>query len=551
MLKAGRVEFNNVCFSYDGKKEILEDLTFCATPGQTIALVGETGGGKSTILKLLFRFYDVNTGSVIIDGQDVRDVTLESLRECVGVVPQQPVLFNDTIMSNVRYSKFDATDDEVMEACKAAAVHNKIMSFTNGYLSKVGERGIKLSGGEMQRIAIARAILMDPKIVLLDEATSSVDVETEMEIQKAFKTLTAGRTTFVVAHNLSTVMDADITMVIGNGTILERGSPKQLLKAKGRYFELWSKQMGIKQNIMDSEPIASESSRSNSTVNHCSEDLLGDYPVEGGTGLISSLNLDTNQPYQGFFESSGKGKKIWKPDAPEFVPKSLRGSPTEIQPPHQHHGTGFGQTRGEALSDSKGDQEKKKRGRRRKGEDEPPICTTGTLGEIITNVKTGDQPNAPKSTNEEALKGTELKAKKNRFNRRKQSRSEPAGSGLDRSQRDGSSEVKSTPDGSGEGLSNRNDSRRVSASNEQSSVPASLRASTYGQRRRRRGHWKVKNRDSSNPSGIQSTGASTNWSTDTSVTPAAPCASPSNGINAESELEKSNSGNGVRFAPGF
>ena len=168
-IDKGEIRFEQVTFSYDGKKDILKDINFHASAGQTVALIGETGGGKSTILKLLFRFYDVAKGKILIDGHDVRDLTLESLREHIGMVPQDPTLFNDTVMNNVRYARLDANDDEVMDACKAAAVHDKIMTFTDKYESKVGERGVKLSGGELQRIAIARAILMKPKIILLDE----------------------------------------------------------------------------------------------------------------------------------------------------------------------------------------------------------------------------------------------------------------------------------------------------------------------------------------------------------------------------------------------
>ena len=238
----GAIEFEGVHFSYDGTKSIINDLNFSAFPGQKIALVGETGCGKSTILKLLFRLYDVGSGSVKIDGQDLRDVTLKSLRSCIGIVPQNPVLFNDTVMNNVRYSKLDAADEQVIEACKAAAFHEKILTFTNGYASMVGENGVKLSGGEVQRLAIARAILMDPKIILLDEATSAVDCQTEALIQTALRRLSHGRTAFCIAHRLSTVMDADVILVVKDGSIAEQGSPKELIKQKGKFFDLWSLQ---------------------------------------------------------------------------------------------------------------------------------------------------------------------------------------------------------------------------------------------------------------------------------------------------------------------
>ena len=252
-IKEGAVSFKNIRFSYDGKKEVAKDISFDAKPGQKIALVGETGGGKSTILKLLLRIYNVSHGSISIDGQDSLGVTLASLRDSIGVVPQDPSLFNDTIMTNIRYARIEAADEEVMAACQAAAIHDKIMAFTDGYASKVGEKGVKLSGGELQRIAIARAILKNPRIMLLDEATSSVDTETEALIQQALEKLTQGRTTFIVAHRLSTVMNADLMLVIKDGGIVERGAPKELLKAKGKYYDLWSKQNGIISSSHDAD----------------------------------------------------------------------------------------------------------------------------------------------------------------------------------------------------------------------------------------------------------------------------------------------------------
>jgi ABC-type transport system involved in Fe-S cluster assembly fused permease/ATPase subunit len=242
-MKGGEVSFDRVAFSYDVRKSTLKDMSFTAKPGQTVALVGETGGGKSTVLKLLYRYYDVTGGRILIDGQDIRDVKLDSLREIFGMVPQDPALFNTTIMDNVRYARLDATDDEVKDACRAAAIHDKIESFPDKYKSKVGERGVKLSGGELQRVSIARAILRQPKIVLLDEATSMVDAETEATIQHAFKRLAAGRTTFVIAHRLSTIQHADLILVVNDGEIIERGTHEELFRMKGKYVALWSKQL--------------------------------------------------------------------------------------------------------------------------------------------------------------------------------------------------------------------------------------------------------------------------------------------------------------------
>ena len=238
----GKIEFDHVNFSYDSRKTTLKNISFVAEPGQTVAFVGETGGGKSTLLRLLFRFYDVSSGSIKIDGTDIRNVTLESLRDALGVVPQDPSLFNQSIMDNLKYAKLDATDGEVEEACKAAAVYDKILSFPDKFKSKVGERGVKLSGGELQRTAIARVLLKNPKVVMLDEATSAVDSKTEAQIQDAFSELCVGRTTFVIAHRLSTIMDADLILVIDQGEIVERGTHDELLMKCGKYFELWTKQ---------------------------------------------------------------------------------------------------------------------------------------------------------------------------------------------------------------------------------------------------------------------------------------------------------------------
>ena len=237
--------------SYDvleeGKQsEILSDVSFTVKPGQTAAFVGETGSGKSTLLKLVMRFYDISSGKITIDGQDISDVTIESLRRVFGIVPQDSVLFNTTILENVRYGRLDATDEDVHEACRAACIHDKIMTFPKGYASRCGERGIKLSGGERQRIAIARVILKQPRIILLDEATSAMDSQIESKIQSALGTLMKGRTAFVIAHRLSTIVDADVIFVMDAGRIVESGTHDELLRQKGRYYLLWTKQSSSK-----------------------------------------------------------------------------------------------------------------------------------------------------------------------------------------------------------------------------------------------------------------------------------------------------------------
>jgi ABC-type multidrug transport system fused ATPase/permease subunit len=240
----GRVAFDRVEFSYDPKQATLRDLSFEVSPGQTIALVGETGAGKSSIMKLLLRLYDVTGGRILIDGHDIRNLTLDSLRSAIGVVPQAPLLFNGTVLENLRYARLDATDAEVQEACRAAAIHDKILTFTDGYNTKVGEQGVKLSGGEVQRLAIARVFLKDPPILILDEATSAVDSITEATVQAALDRLRTGRTTLVIAHRLSTIVKADQILVIHDGRIDERGRHQELLQLDGRYSRMWQVQIG-------------------------------------------------------------------------------------------------------------------------------------------------------------------------------------------------------------------------------------------------------------------------------------------------------------------
>lgn len=259
VIKEGRVEFKGIDFAYDPRKQIIKNVNFAADGGQTIAFVGETGGGKSTMLKLLFRFYDVTNGTILVDDQDLRSVTLASLRESIGLVPQDPALFNQSIRQNIRYAKLDATDAEIEDACRAAAIHDDIASFPDGYNAKVGERGVRLSGGQLQRIAIARVLLKNPKIVMLDEATSAVDSAIEAQIQEAFRKLSKGRTTFVIAHRLSTIVEADQILVVDKGEIIERGTHNELLLVGGKYYELWTKQTaGAQSGAPSKAPSAKE-----------------------------------------------------------------------------------------------------------------------------------------------------------------------------------------------------------------------------------------------------------------------------------------------------
>uniref|UniRef100_A0A914XI34 Uncharacterized protein n=1 Tax=Plectus sambesii TaxID=2011161 RepID=A0A914XI34_9BILA len=241
--RAGKIEFKNVSFSFKPGRPVLSNLNFVVEPGKTLAIVGPTGAGKSTVIRLLFRFYDVMAGEILFDNQNITTVKQRSLRRYIGVVPQDTVLFNDSIRFNIRYGRIDATDDEVDAAAKAADVHDAILGFAEGYDTKVGERGLKLSGGEKQRIAIARTILKAPKFVFLDEATSALDTNTERNIQASLQQVCAGRTTVVIAHRLSTVIAADEILVLRKGSIVERGKHKDLLEQKGLYHNMWMQQL--------------------------------------------------------------------------------------------------------------------------------------------------------------------------------------------------------------------------------------------------------------------------------------------------------------------
>ncbi len=238
----GVVRFEHVSFRYDPRKAVLRDVDFEVPAGHTVAIVGASGAGKSTISRLLFRFYDVDDGRITIDGQDIRDVTQSSLRAAIGIVPQDTVLFNDSIFYNIQYGRPSASPAEVEEAARLAQVHDFVMSLPDGYNARVGERGLKLSGGEKQRVAIARTILKGPKILLFDEATSALDTHTEREIQKALEQVSANRTTLVIAHRLSTVVNADEIIVLDNGVIVERGRHDALLAQNGMYADLWQRQ---------------------------------------------------------------------------------------------------------------------------------------------------------------------------------------------------------------------------------------------------------------------------------------------------------------------
>ena len=234
-----KVEFTDVHFGYDARREILHGVSFTIPPGGTLAVVGHSGSGKSTLSRLLYRFYEISGGSIAIDGQDLRSLTQDSVRAAIGIVPQDTVLFNDTIRYNIRYGRPEASDEEVEAAARSAHIHDFILTLPDGYDSEVGERGLKLSGGEKQRVAIARALLKNPAILIFDEATSALDSASEQAIQDELDRIAVGRTTLVIAHRLSTVMDADEILVLDGGSVVERGSHAALLARNGRYASMW------------------------------------------------------------------------------------------------------------------------------------------------------------------------------------------------------------------------------------------------------------------------------------------------------------------------
>ncbi len=242
-VRGGAIRFEHVSFGYDSRREVLHDVSFDVPAGHKVAVVGESGAGKSTLSRLIFRFYDVTSGRILIDGQDIREVTQKSLRQVIGIVPQDTVLFNDTIYYNIAYGRPEATRAEVLEAARAAHIHHFVESLPDKYDSRVGERGLKLSGGEKQRVAIARTLLKSPPILVFDEATSALDSKTEKAIQAELLEIATNHTTLVIAHRLSTIMDADQIIVMDQGRIIERGTHAELLVRDGAYAHMWALQL--------------------------------------------------------------------------------------------------------------------------------------------------------------------------------------------------------------------------------------------------------------------------------------------------------------------
>lgn len=507
-FKCGAVRFSGVDFSYDGEKEIIKDFNFHAQPGQKVALVGETGGGKSTILRLLFRFYDAQKGSIMIDDHDVRDVTLSSLHKYIGVVPQDPSLFNESIMENVRYARLDATDEEVIEACKAASIHEKILTFSKGYSTRVGENGVVLSGGELQRVAIAPVILKNPRIILLDEATSSVDTETERRITNALQLLTKGRTTFTVAHRLSTVKSSDVILVVKDGMIAEQGSPRELLDKKGEFSKLWLQQMEISLPPTDLEPAD---------------------PAQSKVGHV--LQTSSGEENRRSSDSSASGAKSLRATAPDFVPRFQRGMSASrgqvrtsratseatlafrdkntLRLPRTSHCLDSCRERSnadsrnllqasqdhadEAHQRSHGSGNVKKSGAKRNQKNKGPAAGSETTSDIAlsdSRPTTSDSKNSGQSQ-------PEIKKKRGNFNpRRSNNKSEPSGSAVKSSQSDGPSDEPS-----------QNQPRRLSAVGTDAANQASS-----GQGQRRQWHQRRRKAAQSETLSGEPSGA---WSSDT------------------------------------
>ncbi|GAP89335.1 putative heavy metal tolerance protein [Rosellinia necatrix] len=298
----GHVEFSKVKFAYDQRKPALRNLTFECRPGTTTALVGESGGGKSTLFRLLYRYFNCQAGNIRVDGHNVKDVTIDSIRRFIGVVPQDTILFNETLMYNLRYANQNASDEDIIQACQAASIHDKIMSFPDGYQTKVGERGLRLSGGEKQRVAIARTLLKNPKIIMLDEATSALDSHTEQQIQSRLASIGRGRTMLIIAHRLSTITHADQILVLNQGTIVEKGTHEELLELNGKYASMWNRQAKAERAAEDARAAFRKAEKLMRKANIAS-------PGEHGRGQ----GQDQGQSQNGLDESSSSSDESTAP----------------------------------------------------------------------------------------------------------------------------------------------------------------------------------------------------------------------------------------------
>ncbi|KAF7540114.1 hypothetical protein G7Z17_g12269 [Cylindrodendrum hubeiense] len=301
----GRIRWNNVSFSYDRRRPALRNISFECLPGTTTAFVGESGGGKSTLFRHMFRYYDCDEGSIEFDGQDVKDLTINSVRRHIGVVPQDTTLFNETLMYNLKYANPAATNEDVYAACRAASIHDRIMSFPDQYDTQVGERGLRLSGGEKQRVAIARTILKDPKIIMLDEATSALDSHTEQEIQDNVWNIGQGRTLLIIAHRLSTITHADQIIVLNAGAIIERGTHEELLAASGRYASMWEKQIRAERALDAAREAHLKAAKALRRANMGGK-KKSDAPLDGYNSLASSGTLSGTATSHG---CKGKGEE--------------------------------------------------------------------------------------------------------------------------------------------------------------------------------------------------------------------------------------------------
>ncbi|KAK7428945.1 ATP-binding cassette-type vacuolar membrane transporter Hmt1 [Neonectria magnoliae] len=299
----GSIRWNNVSFSYDRRRPALRNISFECLPGTTTAFVGESGGGKSTLFRHMFRYYDCDEGSIELDGQDVKDLTINSVRSHIGVVPQDTTLFNESLMYNLKYANPSATNEEVYDACRAASIHDRIMSFPDQYDTQVGERGLRLSGGEKQRVAIARTIIKNPKIIMLDEATSALDSHTEQEIQDNVWNIGQGRTLLIIAHRLSTITHADQIIVLNAGAIIERGTHEELLASGGRYASMWEKQIRAERALDAAREAHLKAARALRRANMGIK-KKSDAPMDGYNSLASSGTLSGNATSHG---CKGKG----------------------------------------------------------------------------------------------------------------------------------------------------------------------------------------------------------------------------------------------------